>query len=93
MAHYSAVVAYEEFPQRGSATLWRMGWLAYRGAEFPLARVRFQQMIAREEDPLVRLRPEYWAARAAERSGARVLANRELREIAETYPNALSVLT
>ena len=72
-----------------NAALWHLGWGNYQDARYAEAVPLFEQLMARESDPVGRLRVRYWRARAlghltdAESRGE---ALREFTEIAREYP-------
>ncbi|TDJ11787.1 MAG: lytic transglycosylase domain-containing protein [Deltaproteobacteria bacterium] len=70
---------------RARAARWRLGWAAYRRAEFVKAAQYLKQLTENEDDPLAGLRARYWYARSLERMGdeqAQLLFGR----IAQEYP-------
>jgi len=62
---YRSAARYERFPDRARSALWREGWVQYRSGGHSEARTTFRSLASRLPDPLDRLRPRYWAARAA----------------------------
>jgi soluble lytic murein transglycosylase len=72
------------------ASLWRLGWRAYREARYADA-IRFiDRLIVEERDPIGGLRSRYWRARALEQlvddPTAVAAARREFTQIAGEYP-------
>jgi soluble lytic murein transglycosylase len=77
------------------ASLWRLGWRAYRERRYADAIRHIDQLIVEESDPIGGLRSRYWRARALERLGAdpssldanATIASRQaFEEIARNYP-------
>jgi soluble lytic murein transglycosylase len=77
---------YERFPERVRTALWREGWAQYRTGTYVEARKTFTDLALQLEDPLAKLRPGYWSARAAGRSGNALAEKVELEAIARGYP-------
>jgi len=77
---------YERFPDRVRTALWREGWAQYRTGKFPEARKTFTDLAVQLDDPLAKLRPSYWSARAAGLSGDAKVEKVELEAIARGYP-------
>ena len=77
---------YERFPERVRTALWREGWAQYRTGAFAEARQTFTDLAGQLEDPLARLRPSYWSARAAGRSGNGEDEKSELAALARGFP-------
>jgi len=77
---------YAHFPDRVRAALWREGWAQYRTGVKAQARSTFQALLEKTDDPLERLRPRYWAARAASGEGHAKLARKELDKLARDFP-------
>jgi soluble lytic murein transglycosylase len=77
---------YAQFPDRVRAALWREGWAQYRTGVNAQARSTFQALLEKTDDPLERLRPRYWAARAVSGEGNTKLARKELDELARDFP-------
>jgi peptidoglycan lytic transglycosylase len=75
-------------PARGGlaqAALWRLGWSDFRQGAHPKAAERFEDLAQATDDPIDRLRPLYWQARALEgidEEGADAL----FVSLAEDYP-------
>jgi soluble lytic murein transglycosylase len=83
---YRRASRYEQFPERVRTALWREGWAQYRTGTFVEARKTFTDLALQLEDPLAKLRPSYWSARAAGRSGELEAEKIELEAIARGYP-------
>ncbi len=77
---------YERFPERVRTALWREGWAQYRTGTFAEARKTFTDLAAQLDDPLARLRPSYWSARATGLSGDTKAEKVQLEAIARGYP-------
>jgi len=83
--HYSVVA---EDPAGGSlaqAAAWRLGWRDYQRGDHAAAAERFERLFELTSDPIDRLQPLYWRARALESidpDRARDL----LKSLAEQYP-------
>jgi len=77
---------YARFPDRVRDALWREGWAQYRTGRHAAARSTFQALLEKTDDSLERLRPRYWAARAASEEGNTKLAQQELAELARDFP-------
>jgi soluble lytic murein transglycosylase len=86
MELYRQVAADETFLERALHARWQIGWSAWHAAEYDEARKHFLAMVERESDPLVALRPRYWAARAAEAGGHVETGRAELAAIARDWP-------
>jgi soluble lytic murein transglycosylase len=84
-AFFDAVIRHAKSSEQVSAALWYVGWSDYRAGRFSDARVSWKRAAHKIIDPIERLRPLYWSARAAERSGLGDGAS-ELKEIAQRYP-------
>jgi soluble lytic murein transglycosylase len=84
-AFFDAVIRHAKSSEQVSAALWYVGWADYRAGRFSDARVSWKRAAHKIADPIERLRPLYWSARAAERSGLGDGAS-ELKEIAQRYP-------
>ena len=85
-AHHAAIAANPDFPDQALASLWRIGWSAWRSGDYRAARRHFEGMIPRESDPVAALRPRYWAARAAQAVGLPRQARAEFRVLARDWP-------
>jgi soluble lytic murein transglycosylase len=86
---YQRAAAFEGFPDRARDALWREGWAQFRSGAFPDARSTFRRLVERFEDPIDRLRPRYWAARAAMASGSSedsAVGRQELGALAREFP-------
>jgi len=83
---FRRVAQYAHFPDRVRAALWREGWAQYRTGVKAQARSTFQALLEKTDDPLERLRPRYWAARAASGEGHAKLARKELDKLARDFP-------
>ncbi len=66
---------------------WRLGWAAYRAGDYTEARRQLEHMAEAEKDPVGRLQPLYWSARAAERAGSQGAAQ-ALVQLAQEWPLA-----
>jgi soluble lytic murein transglycosylase len=84
-SYYQRVGATRHSLGLAGAAIWRLGWQAYREERWADAVARFEELIADDEDPIDRLRPRYWRARALGRLGdARALD--ELAAISREFP-------
>jgi tetratricopeptide (TPR) repeat protein len=83
---FRRAAAYEAFPDRARAALWRGGWARFRSGAHADARETFLDLALRLEDPVARLRPQYWSARAAWLAGQEEVGRAELEEIARRFP-------
>lgn len=83
---YRRAAAFEAFPERMRAALWREGWAQYRTGAQRAARSTFERLRSETDDPLDALRPRYWAARAALLSGDGESGRRELEKLAGNFP-------
>lgn len=70
------------------AALWRLGWSDYRFGRHDAAAERFAALADATGDPIDRLRPRYWQARALEKSNRHAEAEAILASLAEAYPLA-----
>jgi len=86
LALFERIAKNRRAPEQASAAFWRLGWARFRAGQYQRARKEFLAMAKRSNDPLDRLRPLYWGARAAEESGAIETAQREFIEIASQFP-------
>ncbi len=86
MAHFERVASYEQFPERAAEALWRAGWWSYRHGDYAQARVLMAKVESRMVEPIDKLRPRYWRARAAEETGERKLARREFASLVAEFP-------
>ncbi len=72
------------------ASLWRLGWSAYREGRYAAAIGFIDQLMIEEQDPIGGLRSRYWRARAMSRleddAQAAARARREFAEMATEYP-------
>lgn len=84
-AHYAMLAEQRRYPGYAAAALWRLGFGAYREGRHGEARARFVELARRLDDPLDRLRPRYWAARALESEDSEA-AREELAALARAYP-------
>ncbi|MEZ4353936.1 MAG: transglycosylase SLT domain-containing protein [Myxococcota bacterium] len=85
-AHFQVVA---DDPGRGGlaqAALWQLGWSDYRRGAFAQAAERFDRLADATGDPIERLRPRYWRARALEQGGRADEARGLLDAIAKEYP-------
>jgi len=83
--HY-AVVA--DDPGQGSLAkqaLWRLGWSDYQRGDHAAAAERFERLVDLTSDPIDRLQPLYWRARALESTDPD-RARELLRSLAEEFP-------
>jgi len=69
----------------GGSARWRLGWRAYTHGRFEEALHHFHRLRRGEKDPIVALRPRYWALRAREQSGEREAAL-GYAELANEFP-------
>jgi len=70
------------------AALWRLGWSDYRFGREAEAAKRFEALADATADPIDRLRPRYWQARALEKTDATEEARALLASLAEDFPLA-----
>jgi soluble lytic murein transglycosylase-like protein len=77
---------YEDFVDRARAASWREGWVEYRSGAHADAHTTLSALADRLEDPFEKLRPRYWAARAAILSGDEAAGRSILKEIAAAFP-------
>lgn len=63
------VVSQQSNASYATKALWRLGWAAYLEGQDEMAIAYFDRLRRRDADPISRLRPRYWAARARERLG------------------------
>ena len=71
------------------ASLWRLGWRAYREGRWSDAIARIDDLLDEESDPIGRLRSRYWRTRALEQLGTEEAANQArtaYAEMAAAYP-------
>jgi predicted negative regulator of RcsB-dependent stress response len=52
-----------------NASLWSLGWWAFREGQIDEAQAVFERLLERNSDPIGSLRTRYWLARAQERAG------------------------
>jgi soluble lytic murein transglycosylase len=86
---YAKVAEVSISRERRQAALWRLGWLSFRQGDNREARARFKEMIDANSSVLDHLRPRYWAARAALRSGSakiRRVGEAEMVTLATDWP-------
>ncbi len=86
VALYGKVAANRRYPEQSNAALWRWSWALFLNQEYEQARKGFSLLSRREEDPIDRLRPRYWAARTAQIRGDEERGRAELLQIAAEYP-------
>ena len=70
-----------------SQATWRLGWAAYRAGDYTEARRQLEHMAKAESDPVSRLQPLYWSARAGEHAGVDG-ATQELARLGQEWPLA-----
>jgi soluble lytic murein transglycosylase len=68
-----------------AAARWRLGWDAFRAADYDAAIAHFEALDAAEPDGVASLRPRYWAIRASEFQGDD-MAPAAYAELARSYP-------
>ncbi len=85
LAHSAAVLQRTSDPSLRSAALWSLGWAAYRNGARMSAVEYFQGLATTEKDPIARLRPRYWSARALQAEHADI-ADAEFAALAQAYP-------
>ncbi len=76
-------------PRQGELSrtaLWKLGWADYRHRRFAEAAERFEALARATTDPIARLKPEYWRARALAQSGERDAAAEAFTALARDYP-------
>jgi len=86
LALFERVAKNRRAPEQATVAFWQMGWARFRNGQYRRARKEFLAMAKRSNDPLERLRPLYWAARAAEESGSLEIAQHEFTDIASQFP-------
>lgn len=86
IGYFKRAARYERFPDRMRESLWREGWAHFRTGAHAQARAALLALAAKTEDELDRLKPRYWAARAASGAGDEKMSQRELTEIARDFP-------
>ena len=87
-AHFKVLA---EDPSKGGLTqaaLWQLGWSDYRFGRYAEAAKRFEHLAKATGDPIDRLRPIYWHARALEASGEPIEAKNLFESLATDYPLA-----
>ncbi|MHA7837320.1 MAG: lytic transglycosylase domain-containing protein [bacterium] len=83
--HFSVLAGDPGQGDLAQAALWRLGWIDYQKREYARAAERFERLAETTRDPIDRLRPRYWQARALESirpEEARAL----LKGLAEEFP-------
>jgi soluble lytic murein transglycosylase len=86
IAAFRRSAQYERYPERARMALWREGWAQYRSGAYADAHATLSQLVERLDDPIAKLRPRYWSARAAALSGNEKPGRVELERIARDYP-------
>jgi soluble lytic murein transglycosylase len=86
MAHYARVAADPGDGERAQDALWRIGWSAWMREDYDTARARFAELAARTADEIEALRPRYWEARSAEKTGDDRAARTGFEAIARGWP-------
>jgi soluble lytic murein transglycosylase len=87
-AHFDALIQGEPGGGNAQAALWRLGWSDYRYGRLDAAEQRFESLAETTSDPIERLRPVYWRARALEAAGRVDEASEIYAGLAEDYPLA-----
>ncbi|MFK7894817.1 MAG: transglycosylase SLT domain-containing protein [Myxococcota bacterium] len=86
IAAYKKAATFKQFSDRARSALWRQGWAEFRSEEYAEARKTLGKYAKGTEDPVSQLRPRYWGARAAMKSGDRKSGEATLAAIARDYP-------
>lgn len=76
-------------PRQGELSrtaLWRLGWSDYRHRRYAEAAERFEALAAATADPIGRLKPIYWRARALDRLGRKQEAAELFDGLARDFP-------
>jgi hypothetical protein len=76
-------------PRQGELSrtaLWKLGWADYRNHRFGDAVQRFEDLAAATTDPVARLKPDYWRARALSQNGQPEEAALAFESLARDYP-------
>jgi soluble lytic murein transglycosylase len=76
-------------PRQGELSrtaLWKLGWSDYRHRRYADAVERFETLARATTDPIGRLKPEYWRARALAQAGEGEEAARAFAALARDYP-------
>jgi soluble lytic murein transglycosylase len=76
-------------PRQGELSrtaLWKLGWADYRNRRFGDAVRRFEDLASATTDPIARLKPAYWRARALLQLDQKDEAAREFESLARSYP-------
>lgn len=76
-------------PRQGELSrtaLWKLGWADYRHRRFAEAAERFEALARATTDPIARLKPEYWSARARAQAGEAEAAAETFAELARNHP-------
>lgn len=87
-AHFKVLAEDSGKGGMSQAALWRLAWSDFRSGRHKLAATRFEALAAATGDPIDRLRPLYWRARALEAGGRSEEANGIFNSIASEYPLA-----
>ncbi len=87
-AHFEVLANDPKGSGNKRAALWRLGWSDYRFGRHEEAAKRFGALADATGDPIDRLRPRYWQARALEKAGRPQEAQTILATLAEEYPLA-----
>lgn len=83
---FERAAQYQRFPGRVRSALWRKGWVQYGVGRHADARATFEVLVEETDGLLARLRPRYWAARAATRAGHASVGRGELNALARDFP-------
>ena len=76
-------------PRQGELSrtaLWKLGWSDYRNRRFADAVAHFEDLTAATTDPIGRLKPAYWRARALAQAGESEEASSALSALARDFP-------
>ncbi|MBY0400675.1 transglycosylase SLT domain-containing protein, partial [Myxococcota bacterium] len=76
-------------PRQGElsrSALWKLGWSDYRNRRFADAAERFETLVSATTDPIGRLKPVYWRARALAAAGRDDEATPLFASLARDYP-------
>ena len=87
-AHFSVLADAANKNGNARAALWRLGWSDYRFGRHAEAARRFESLAKATGDPIDKLRPLYWQARALAADGRTEEADALFADLAESYPLA-----
>ncbi len=76
-------------PRQGELSrtaLWKLGWADYRSRRFGDAVARFEDLASATTDPIGRLKPDYWRARALSQLDQKDEAARAFESLSRNHP-------